>query len=130
MRFDVVERFVADAAGERCVAGHHHDVFVTAAQIAADRHAERSGERRAGVTGAVAIVFAFRAQEKTVEPAELSHRVETVETPGKHFVHVALVTHVHHEAVTRRVEDAMQAQSSAPPHRGLGRDVRPFGKGP
>ena len=53
-------------------------------------------------------MFAFRAQKKTVESTELAHGVETVEAASKHFVHVALVTHIHHEAVPRRVEHAMQ----------------------
>src|SRR5439155_20225817 len=78
------------------------------AQIASDGHAKSGRKRRPCVARAVAIMFAFGAQKETVEPAELPHCLETVETPGKHFVHVALMTHIHHKAVTRRVEHAMQ----------------------
>ena len=64
LRSDVVQRFVTDPAGERGVARDHDDVLVAAAQIAPDRHAERGGERRAGVTRAVAVVLALGAQKE------------------------------------------------------------------
>jgi hypothetical protein len=108
LRFGVVERFVTDPAGERGIARHDDDVFIAAAQIASDRHAEPSGKRRAGVTGAVAIVFAFRAQKKSVQPLVLPHRADAIEPAGKHFVDVTLVADVEDETVPRRIEDAMQ----------------------
>ncbi len=40
LRSGVVERFITDSAGEGGVACDHDHVFVAAAQIAADRHAE------------------------------------------------------------------------------------------
>ena len=45
-------------------------------KIAPDRHAEAGGQGRAGVTGAVAIVFAFGAEEKAVQSLVLPHGVE------------------------------------------------------
>src|SRR5713226_10464502 len=102
MRFHIVERFVADSAGERGIARHDHDMLVAAAQIASDRHPESGGKCRPRVTGAVAIVFAFRSQKKTVQAAVLAHRGKAIETPGKHFVHVTLMTDVHDKSVTRR----------------------------
>ena len=60
------------------------------------------------MTRAVAIVLAFRAQEKAIEAAVLSHCGKAIETASEHFVHVTLVAHVHDKAVARRVEDAMQ----------------------
>ena len=83
-------------------------MLLAAAKVASDGHAKRGRKRRARVTSAVAVVLAFGTQKKTVEPAKLAHRVKTIETPGKHFVDIALVTHVHDEAITRRVEHAMQ----------------------
>src|SRR5437667_196970 len=50
MRFNVVERLVADAAGERGVARHDHDILVASAQIAAHRHPEASRKRGSSVT--------------------------------------------------------------------------------
>ena len=108
VRFHIVERFVTDSARERGIARNHHHVIAPAAQIAPHRHAECSRKRRPGVTRAVAIVLAFRAQEKTVETAVLPHCGETIETASEHFVHVTLVAHVHDKAIARRVEDAMQ----------------------
>src|SRR4030095_2586792 len=43
VRLYVVERFVADSAGECGIACYHDDVLVTTAQVAPDRHAEGSG---------------------------------------------------------------------------------------
>src|SRR5437867_8936515 len=108
MRLDIVERFVADSAGERSVARDYDNVFIATAQIAPNSHAEPSGKRRAGMTGAVAIVFAFRAQKKTVKSPELAHRGKTIESPGKHFVDIALMAHVHNKAVARRIEHTVQ----------------------
>ena len=108
VRFDVVERFVTDATGESSIACDDDDVLVTAAQVAPDGHAETSGKRRASMTGTIAIVFAFRAQKKTIEPLELPHRTKSIEPAGKHFMDIALVANVHDETVTRGVEHAMQ----------------------
>src|SRR6188472_1000251 len=108
MRFDIVERFVADSTGERGIASNYDNVFIAAAQISSYSHAETSGKRRASMTGTVAIVFAFRAQKKPVEALELTHGVEALETPGEHLVHVTLVTDVHDDAIARGIEHAMQ----------------------
>src|SRR5438445_7174953 len=83
-------------------------MLVTAAQVTSDRHAKRSGKRRTSVARTVAIMFALRPQKKPVKPAVLPHRVKAVEPTGKHFVHVALVTHIHHEPVAWCIEHAMQ----------------------
>src|SRR5207253_5352621 len=74
LRLYIVERFVTDPVGERGIARYHHNVLAAAFQIASHRHPERSRKRRAGVSGAVAIVLAFGAQKKTVESAKLAHR--------------------------------------------------------
>ena len=79
-----------------------------AAQIAADRHAEAGRQRRPRVARAVAIVLAFGAQQKAVQPFVLPHRRDAIEPPGKHLVHVALMADVEDELVLRRFENAMQ----------------------
>src|SRR4029453_1214873 len=84
------------------------DVVVPTAEVATNRHAECGGERRPRMTPAVAIVFALGAQKETVEPAELGHRIETIEAHGKHFVDVTLMADVHNESVVRRVKDPVQ----------------------
>ena len=113
MRFDIVERFVTDSTGERGIARDYHNVFIAAAQISSHSHAETSGKRRASMTGTVAIVFAFRAQKKSVEALELPHRVDAIEPAGKHLVHIALMADVHDDTVTRGLETRDAARSSA-----------------
>jgi hypothetical protein len=108
VRFYIVERFVADPARECGVACYHDDVLVATAEVASNRHAERSGERRPRMTRAVAVVLTLGAQEETVESAELSHRIKTIEPAGKHLVDVPLMTDVHNESVARRVKNPMQ----------------------
>ena len=66
------------------------------------------GERGARVTRAVAIVLAFGAEEKAVQPLVLPHGVNAIEPAGEHLVDVALVTDVEDELVLRRVENAMK----------------------
>ena len=60
------------------------------------------------MTCPVAVVFALGAQKEAIEPAELAHRIKTIEPPGKQFVDVTLMTDVHDESVVRRVEDPVQ----------------------
>jgi hypothetical protein len=60
------------------------------------------------VTRAIAIVLALGAQQKAIEPAELTHGAKSIEPTGKHFVDVTLMADVHYETVTRGVEHAMQ----------------------
>ena len=105
---DVVQRLVADAAGEGGVARDDDDVLVRAAQVAPDGHAERGGERGAGVARAVAIVLALGAEEEAVQALVLPHGVDAIEPAGEHLVDVALVADVEDELVLRRVEDAME----------------------
>ena len=66
------------------------------------------GESGAGVPGAVAIVFAFGAQEKAVQSLVLPHRADAIEPAGKHFVDVTLMADVEDKFVLGRIEDAMQ----------------------
>src|SRR5204863_5781224 len=107
MRFHIVKRFVADSAREGGITRDYDNVFIPTAQIASHSHAETSGKRRARMTGAVAVVFAFCAQKKSVETLELPHRMKTFEAAGKHFVDITLMTDVHDETITRCVEHAM-----------------------
>src|SRR4029453_14687765 len=107
VRFDVIKRFVTDSARKRSVACDDHDILVAATQVASDGHAESCGQGGSCVTRAVAIVLAFGAQQKAIKPAELTHGAKSVEPAGKHFVHIALVTDVHHKAVLGRFENTM-----------------------
>ena len=108
LRLDVIERLVADAAGECGVAGHDHDVLIPACQIAPDRHPEAGGERGPGVARAIDVMFAFGAKEKPVEPFVLSHGVDAIEPAGKHLVDVTLVADVEDKLVVRGGEDAVE----------------------
>src|SRR5438552_13925081 len=108
VRFYVVECFIADPARERGVSRYHNDVLVPTAEVASNRHAERSGKRRPRMTRAVAVVLTLGAQKKTVESAELAHRIKTIEPAGKHLVDVSLMTDVHNESVVRRVKNPVQ----------------------
>ena len=78
---DIVEGLVGDSAGEGRVAGNRDDVFLAADLVAGDGHAERGRERRAGVSGAVAIVRAFGAQHEAVQAAGCADGVKAVARP-------------------------------------------------
>ena len=108
LRLRVVERLVTDAAGKRGVSRHYDDVFVRSAQIAPDRHSQAGGKSGAGVPGAVAIVFAFGPQQKSVQSLVLPHRADAIEAAGKHFVDVTLVADVEDKSVLGSIEDAVQ----------------------
>ena len=88
--------------------GDADHVFIRAAQVPPDRHAERRAEGRAGVAGAVAIVLAFGAQQEAIEPVVLAHGFEAVAAAGEQLVDVALMADVEDELVLWRIEDPMQ----------------------
>ena len=96
---DVVEGFERDAVGEGGVAGDGDDVFFAAGEIARHCHAERRGERGAGVTCAVAVVLALGAQHEAVEAAGLADGCKAVEAAGEDLVNVGLVADVEEELV-------------------------------
>ena len=112
----VVQPLERHARTERTVPDHGDHIADAAARplhVAGFRQAAGQGDRSAGVPEHELVVFAF------VGVGEAGHLAETVRIhiragpPREHLVDVALVGHVEHDAVARRVEDAMQG------HRGL-----------
>jgi hypothetical protein len=91
---DVVERLKGDAVGEGGVAGNGDYMLLAAGEVAGDGHAQGGGQRRAGVTRAVAIVLAFGAQHEAVEAAGLADGGKAIETAGEDLVDVGLVADV------------------------------------
>ena len=109
LRFSVVQCFVTDPAGKSGISRHYHDVLIiVATQIPANCHPQPRRQGRAGMSRAVAIVFAFGAQQEPVQSLVLPHRPNAIETTGKHFVDVALMADIENEAILRSVENAME----------------------
>ena len=79
-----------------------------AGEVAGGGHAERGGERGAGVARAVGIVLGFGAQQEAVEALEGADGVDLVGTAGEHLVDVSLMGDVEDELVLRGGEDAVQ----------------------
>ena len=107
VRGDVVHRFKHGAAGEGGVAGHADDVFISAHEIAAGGHAQGGGEGGASVACAVAVVFAFGAEEEAVQAVVLANGMNAVPAAREHFVDVALVRDIEDKAVLGRVKHPM-----------------------
>ena len=105
---DVVERLVGDAAGESRIAAKGDHALGATAQVARRRHAQRRGERGAGVARAEGVVLALGAEHEAVEAAGLADGMEAVAPAGEQLVHVGLVADVEDEGIGRRIEDAMQ----------------------
>ena len=68
MRFDVVQRFIADPAGEGGVTGYDDNVLIIAPQIATHGHAQSGRQGGAGMARAVAVVLALRPRRKPFRP--------------------------------------------------------------
>jgi len=107
---DVVEGFEGDSVGEGCVAGNGNDVLFAAGEIARDGHAEGSRKGGAGMTCAVAVVLAFRAEHEAVEAAGLADGFEAIESAGKDLVYIGLMADIEDEAVRGRVEDGVERE--------------------
>ena len=109
LRPRVVQRFVADAAGQGGVTRDADHVLVPAAQIAAHRHAQSGGRARSRRDPR----RSSRARSRCASRNPLSpwywRMVSMRSQPaGEHFVDVALVADIEDEPVLWRVEDAMQ----------------------
>ena len=106
----IVQRFVREPAGERAVAKHRNDRLVAADEIPRERHAERRGHTRAGVTGAKRIVRRFAAHGEAGEAAALANGGKAVASSGQYLMHVGLVADVPNEPVGGKIEHAVQRQ--------------------
>ena len=73
-------------------------------------HAERGGEGGAGVTRAVAVMFALAAEQEAVQSLVLADRGKAIESAGEELVDIALVADIEEELVARRVEDSVQGE--------------------
>jgi hypothetical protein len=83
-------------------------VVVAAGEIAGGGHAERGGERGAGVARAVGVVLGLGAEQEAVEALVGADGVDAVGAAGEHLVDVALVGDVEDELVVRGGEDPVQ----------------------
>ena len=84
------------------------DIFVGAALVARGAHAQRGRKRRAGVSRAVAIMLAFRAQREAVQAIGAADGVKSIFAAGQQLVDIDLMADVPDEFVLGRVEDVMQ----------------------
>jgi len=107
---DIVEGLVGDAASEGSVAGDRDHVFLATGPVARHRHAKCRGERRAGVSGAVAIVLTLCAQHEPVEAAGSANGIELLLPSGEELVNVGLMADVEEKAVARGIEDVVQGE--------------------
>ena len=73
-----------------------------------DGHAERCGNAGRRMRHAERVVRAFIALRKTGKTAPLAKRVHAVAAASQNFVRIALMPHVPHDAIMRRVEAVVQ----------------------
>jgi len=107
----VVHRFVGHAGAHRAVTDHRDPAPRLALKLVGDGKAQRGRDRGRGVRRAEGIVFALRTLGEARKPAALTQRADAVTPPGDDLVRVALVAHVPHQLVVRRVEDIMDRDS-------------------
>ena len=105
---DVVQRLEGNAVGQRRVAENADDVFIRAALVARRRHAQRGGQRGAGVARAEAVMFALRAQSEAIQSVRLADRAEPLFAAGQNFMNINLVAHVPDKLVLGRGENFVQ----------------------
>ena len=72
-------------------------------------HSECGRDRCPGVAGAIAVVLAFGAEEKAVEPFVLPNRVDLIPPSGKHLVDISLVADVEDKFVVRGIKNPVQS---------------------
>ena len=105
----VVHCLEGHAGRHRAVADHGDAHAIVALQLAGDRHAERSGDRSAGVRGTEGVVLRLIALREALEmPPNSTQRVHLVAAAGQDLVRVGLMADVPDNPVTRRVEHVVQ----------------------
>ena len=104
----IVHRLIGHAGAHGAVANHSDHIVVAAAQIAGHGHAEPSGNRGRGVTGAKRVVFALGAFAEARQAVRLTQGADAVTAPGEDLMGVSLVANVPDDLVARGVEHGMQ----------------------
>ena len=121
----VVQRLEGHPRGRAAVADHRHRARSLAAARRRLGHAERGGDRGAGVPGAERVVGALGAAQEAARTVGVLHAEEGRAPPGERLVRVALVADVPDQPVARRVEDVVERDASARRRRGCRRSGRP-----
>ena len=103
----VAQALIGQPAGERSVADEGDDVLVPPGERARTRHAQRYRDGVGGMPGDERVVQALRRLGKAGDAIGLTQAFEGVHASGEQLVHVALVPHVEHKPVLRRVEYAV-----------------------
>ena len=105
---DVVECLETDAVGQGRIAEDADDVLVSLLLVAGGAHAQGGRQRRTGMAGPVAVVFALRPEGEAVEAIGGPDGPESVFSAGQDFVHVHLVTDIPDKLVFGCLEDPVQ----------------------
>ena len=106
-RTRVVESLVGKAAGERAVADQRQHGIVPMLQRPRPRHAERDRDGVGGMSRDESVMPALARLGKAREPAVLAQGRKLLAPASQNFMGVALMPHVEHQPVSRRVEHAV-----------------------
>ena len=105
---DVVERLETDAVGQGRIAEDADDVLVSLLLVAGGTHAQGGRQRRTGMAGPVAVVFALRPEGEAVEAIGGPDGPESVFSAGQDLVDIHLVTDIPNKLVFGRLKDPVQ----------------------
>ena len=104
----VVERLERHARSHRAVADDRHGATYQSGALGRHRHAQRGGNRSAGMAGTKGVVRAFFALGKARDTVGFAQARHGRTPSGEDFVRIALVADVPHQAVIRRIEYIME----------------------
>jgi hypothetical protein len=96
------------AGGHSAVADDRDAVPLHALRAGSDRHAQRGRDRGRRMRGAEGVELAFAAPREAADAVILAQRRHAFPPSGKNLVCVGLVADVPHDAIVRRVVDAVQ----------------------
>ena len=106
-RARVVKSLVGKTAGERAVADQRQYGIILMLQRPRPRHAERDGDGVGGMSRDKGVMPALARLGKAREAAVLAQRRKLLAPAGQNFMGVALMPHVEHQPVSRRIEHAV-----------------------
>ena len=98
-----------EAAGERAVADQRQYGIILMLQRPRPRHAERDGDGVGGMSRDKGVMPALARLGKAREAAVLAQRRKLLAPAGQNFMGVALMPHVEHQPVSRRIEHAVDS---------------------
>ena len=106
----VIQGLVTHAARQSAIPHHGHYMMLFAPRVTRARKAQGGGNRRGGMPGLKAVVYAFTPAGKARQAAVGAQRVKGLIAPRNQLVRIGLMADIEKDFVLWRIEHTVQRQ--------------------